>query len=506
MNESTADRRTTGTTTTAATGTATTETTASNPDPPNPSAPSFWLEPAPVTGPSLRADIDADAVVVGAGFTGLSAALALRRAGADVVVVERDYAGFGASGRNAGHLTPTIGKDVPSLLRFYGRRRARLLVALADRAVEFTQDAIADQTIDCDYVPSGNILAGVHSRQESLIRKAAAAAREAGAPIALLTADDLRERELPFAFTCGYLEERGGVLHPAKYVRGLRQAAIDAGVKLYESTPVERIDDDVRVRVRTPGGTVTAGKCVIATNAFTPQLGRMRLTAVPIIVSMFATEPLTAEQRARIGWPNREGVYTAHEVLESYRLSADGRLVGGSRFIGYFYGSRIPETPHPKPQARQEAMFRARFPELADVRIEHRWHGPTAFTLDFLPAIGSSGRHGNLLHAIAYAGHGLAMAGFAGDLVGRMAAGEAPGEEWDVLLKRRRPPLPPEPLRLPLIAGITAALETIDRRTDRRAARERAWVRSPPERRAVGDEAEKGAAASADRSGGRGTA
>ncbi|MBI4898160.1 MAG: FAD-dependent oxidoreductase [Actinobacteria bacterium] len=439
-------------------------------------APSFWLEPEPRPGPALAEDLDVDVAIVGAGYTGLSAALALRERGASVAVIERDYAGFGASGRNAGHLTPTIGKDVPSLLRFYGRRRARLLVALADNAVEHTEHKIAALGIDCDYVPSGNVLAGVHSGHESVLEKAATAAREAGAPVKSLSPADMRERDLPRGFTCGYIEERGGVLQPAKYVRGLREAAVSAGVKLYEDTPVQSIENGTRVRLITPGGTVSADKCIVATNAFTSQLGMLRSVCVPIIVSMFATAPLTDQQRERIGWPGREGVYTAHEVLESYRLSADGRLVGGSRFIGYFYGNGIPGAPAPGPLARQERMFRARFPELADAAIEHRWSGPTAFSLDFLPAIGRVGTGGNILYSIAYAGHGVAMASFAGDLVGTLAAGEAPDDRWDVLLKRRRPPMPPEPARWAAVKGITAALEWIDRRTDRRAARERGAV------------------------------
>lgn len=438
------------------------------------SAPSFWLEPAPETGPSLDGDIDVDVAVVGAGYTGLSAALALRELGADVAVLERDYAGFGASGRNAGHLTPTIGKDVPSLLRVYGRKRARALVALADHAVEHTEAKIAALGIGCDYVPHGNILAGVHGGHTAMLEKAAAAAKEAGAPVRTLPFDELRERRVPDAFVCGYLEERGGVLNPAKYVRELRDAAVAAGARLFEGTRVMAIDDDgARVHIATPRGRVTAGKCILATNAFTHELGMLRSVAVPIIVSMFATEPLTPEQRERIGWQGGEGVYTAHEILESYRLSADGRLVGGSRHIRYAYNNRIPADHDPATFAKQEQMFRERFPELADVAIARQWAGPTAFTLDFLPSIGHSGERDNILHSIAYAGHGVAMASAAGDLVGRMAAGQAPGDEWRPLLRRLRPPIPPEPLRWLAVKGIIAGLEKVDRGTDARAASER---------------------------------
>jgi glycine/D-amino acid oxidase-like deaminating enzyme len=437
-------------------------------------APSLWLEPAPEPGPSLAADIEVDVAVIGAGYTGLSAALALREKGASVAVLERDYAGFGASGRNAGHLTPTIGKDVPSMLKVFGQKRTRKLVALADRAVEHTEAKIAANGIDCDYLPSGNIAAGVHEGQRQMLEKAAAAAALAGAPIRPLSFAELRERELPLAFTSGYLEERGGVLNPGKYVRGLREAVLAAGAELYEGTRVLAIEEDAgRVRIETPRGRVHAGRCVLATNAFTHELGLLRSVAVPIHVSMFATEPLTAEQRSRIGWPNMEGVYTAHEVLESYRLSADGRLVGGSRFIRYAYNNRIPADHDAATFAKQEAMLRMRFPELSDVAIARRWAGPTAFTFDFLPTIGRTGPGDRVIYSIAYAGHGVAMASYCGDLVGRMAAGEQPGEHWRPLIKRLRPPIPPEPLRWAVVKAIIAGLEKVDERSDARAAAER---------------------------------
>src|ERR671915_262401 len=132
-----------------------------------PRAPSLWLDPPPDPGAPLEGDVEADVVVIGAGYTGLWTALALRERGADVVVLERDYAGFGASGRNAGHVTPTIGKDLPTLLRMYGRERGGALVRLAEEAIEHTEHAIESRGIDCDYVPAGNVLAGLHPGQAS---------------------------------------------------------------------------------------------------------------------------------------------------------------------------------------------------------------------------------------------------------------------------------------------------------------------------------------------------
>ncbi|MGH2957337.1 MAG: NAD(P)/FAD-dependent oxidoreductase [Solirubrobacterales bacterium] len=434
--------------------------------------PSLWLDPAPEAGKPLEGERKCDCVVIGAGYTGLSAALAMAEAGADVVVLERDYAGFGASGRNAGHLTPTIGKDLPTLLRLYGTDRGGALVRLAEEAIEHTEQTIDERGIDCDYEPSGNVLAGIHPGQAKTLEKAARAGRELGGSLRMLSTEEIEQRGLPAHVACGYLEERGGVLDPGKYVRGLREAAVGAGAKLYEGTRVASIAEGTGsgrrgIRVETPRGRVAAEHCVLATNAYTPELGLLRSRIVPLRVSLFATEPLSEEQRERVGWPGREGVYTAHEILESYRLTADDRIVGGSRYISYAWGSRIPPDDDPVVFRKLETMFRSRFGELSDVRVERNWSGPIAMPLDFLPCIGRTGRAGKIVYSLGYAGHGVAMASHLGTLAAGMVLRGEPGPA--PLVSRRRVPLPPEPFRWLVAKAIIGALEAVDRRTDSRA-------------------------------------
>ncbi len=427
------------------------------------------MDPAPAATPPLEGDIETDYAIVGAGYTGLSAALRLREAGADVVVLERDYAGFGASGRNAGHLTPTIGKDLPTLLRLYGRERGGALVRLAEKAIEHVESVLTDLEIGCDYEPVGNVLAGIHRGQAASLERAAGAGRELGASLKLLTAADLEDRGLPRAFCCGYLEERGGILDPGKYVRGLRDAVRSRGAHLHEGSRVTAIDGGTPVRVETPRGSVRASRALVATNAYTPELGTIGPVVAPISVSLFATAPLTDTQLAEVGWDGREGVYTAHEILESYRLTADNRIVGGSRHIRFGSGGRIPADEDPAVFANLEGMFRDRFPELRDLALERFWSGPIAITLDFLPAIGRSRRHPGLLYSVGYAGHGVALASYAGHRLAEMALGENLGPAE--LVERRRLPLPPEPLLTAIARGLIGGFSALDRRTDRRAQR-----------------------------------
>ncbi|MDP3940076.1 MAG: FAD-binding oxidoreductase [Deltaproteobacteria bacterium] len=433
-----------------------------------------WMDGVSEQAPALSGDLDVDVAVVGAGLTGLSAAIALREQGESVAVLEREIAGYGASGRNAGHLTPTIGKDLPTLAMLFGRSRAADLVRLVEAAVGHVERTIEKNAIDCAYEPVGNVIAAVHPRQFAAIDRAAKAGAEFGAEGELLEAGEMRRRGLPRGFLRGYLERRGGILHPGRYVRGLRRAALAAGAALYEQTPVLRIDDGQPAVLHTPSGKVRARRVVLGTNAFTADLNLLRSAFVRLNVYLFRTAPLSPDQRARVGWQGREGIYTAHEMLESYRLTDDNRIVGGAKTVRYGYGGKALPYDDPKTFAIIEQAFRDRFPELADLEVTDRWGGPIAFALDFLPVLGRTGKHGNIFYSLAYAGHGLPLASYAGSLLTDLMAGrEGPGR---ALWSRRRIPLPPEPFRWLVFRALTGVFGAIDARADRA---ERAPSRTP---------------------------
>jgi glycine/D-amino acid oxidase-like deaminating enzyme len=174
------------------------------------------------------------------------------------------------------------------------------------------------------------------------------------------------------------------------------------------------------------------------------------------------TEPLDPAAREALGWRERQGVYTAHEILESYRLTADGRVVGGSRFIRYAYDGRPLPDVDPGIAGRLEDIFRRRFPELGPIRIARHWGGPIGFALDFLPHVGRGGPHRNVLYAIGYAGHGVALASYAGRMIADLLLErEGPGA---ALWTRRHVPLPPEPLRWGVATALIGLFEWMDRR------------------------------------------
>jgi len=424
-----------------------------------------WVEPPADLQPALEEQRDADVVIVGGGYTGLSTALSLRAQGADVALLESDFAGAGASGRNAGHLTPTIGKDTPTLLRMFGRERASALLGFADAAVEYTEETIRKLGIDCDYRACGNIQAGVHPKHAARLEQAAAAAADLGAQVRFLSRDELHERGVPAAFCNGILEELGGHLHPGRYVLGLRRAALAAGVRLFEGSPLVELEAGARVVARSERGSVTADHAVLATNAYTPGLGWRQRSVAPLRVQLFETAPLDEAALAELDWRGGEGIYTAHEVLESYRLTAGNTIVGGSRVVRHGFGGKLPEAYDQHAFETIEGAFRARFPRLREVPVASFWGGWIAFGLDFLPQLGSDGEHGNVSYGIGFAGHGVAQA----TLMGAMLAERVRGGEhaYESALRRRVLGWPPEPLRW--IGGklIIAALEALDRRTDR---------------------------------------
>jgi gamma-glutamylputrescine oxidase len=428
---------------------------------------SAYVESPPDREPALFGDARADVAIVGGGLTGLSTALALKRSGVDVIVLEREFCGFGASGRNAGHLTPTIGKDLPTLLMLYGEERTAAIVRFADHCVRRTEGLVAELGIDWDYAPSGNVMAVVHPRQEKRLRRAAQIAGRVGARVRFLESEEMRARQLPTAFLSGVLEEAGGTFDPGKLILGLRRAALAAGVRIHEGTRVTQVTKGSRPAVHTSQGRVRCEHVVMASNAWTREIGAPGAKILPLYVTLFETAPLGDAQIAALGgWSRREGVYTAHEMLESYRFSARRTIVGGSKSPRYFW--RALPANHGGPDARSQRIiaraFRDRFPALAELPIARFWGGWIAMTLNFLPSIGPVGKEGNISHALGYNGHGVAQATAVGDILADRITGR--DNEWSRVFPKPAPTLPPEPFLWLTARGLLGLFGAIDRVVD----------------------------------------
>lgn len=405
-------------------------------------------------------------VVAGAGFAGLHTALELAARGAKVVLLEREFAGFGASGRNAGYLGGGQALEYEMFLKRVGHEQARKIVGFYDEGISYVEGKLVEHGIECDYMPSGIIRAGVHASQEKALRHSMQTGIDLGSAAQFLGPTQMRARGLPPAFLFGALF-RGGTLDPGKYVMGLRRAALRAGVTIHESTPVLSYAEGQVVKVRTPHGSVSAPFLVLATNAYTPQLGLLRDKVMPLRVSAIETETLGAQVLATLGWPGREGIMTSHLVMESHRLTARNTLVLTTKRLGYAYGSRTPHEPDETAYKALEQTLCARFPTLGGVGIRACWSGYISFAYDALPVVGEAGAHGNILYAAGCSGHGVGTQSLMGQLLAQRIRGDEPA--LLAALRHRTPRTLPEPLQWGAVHAVLGMANLLDERVNRRA-------------------------------------
>lgn len=428
-----------------------------------------WVERPEHPQPTLQEHVSADVVVVGAGFAGLNTALELAARGASVVVLERDFAGFGASGRNAGYLGGSLAVEYEMFLKRVGHEQAKQIVAFYDAGVDYVEGKLAAYGIDCDYVASGIIRAGVHPSQEKKLRKDMRTGLELGSVARFLDPADMRARGIPPAFLFGCYTERGGTLDPGKYVMGLRRAALAAGVRIYENTEVLSFTEGATVRVETARGSASAPFLVLATNAYTPQLGLLGNKVMPMRVSAIETEPLSAAQLAVLGWPGREGIMTPHWIMESHRLTARNTLVITTKQIDYVYGSRTPNVPDIDAYHALETALRDRFPMLPGLRVRSCWSGYISVAYDALPVVGETSEYRNILYAAGCSGHGVATQSMMGQLLAdRLDGTENP---FRPALEHKTPSTLPEPLQWCAVKTTLGLLNMVDEYVNRKARR-----------------------------------
>jgi glycine/D-amino acid oxidase-like deaminating enzyme len=422
-----------------------------------------------------------DVLIVGGGYTGLSAARALKAAQPElrIAVVERRFVGYGASGRNSGFLTPLIGHDLASLRRRFGDRVGKVIADVGRDAVRELIATIENDAIDCDLESSGLANPGVSPAHLRQVDRLCAAAEAFGIDHErwdhTRTLEELGVDWLRAAF---YLRD-GGILQPFKLAQGLAARAEAAGIAIYEESPVDDLELGPTVRARGPWGTIAADMCVIATNAYTRRPRSYRWHYAPIHVYSVVSAPLRPEQRAAIGgWPRRVGFYTLHHILYALRLTADDRILAATGDVRYFAGDRLHVGDRPRDYALLKNAIAWMWPALADLEIEHRWEGVVGVTLSDLPSVGRHRRHANVVHALGYCGHGVALANHAGGLVRDLLL-RRPGihEELPFVRASPIPPVPPEPLRTPVAAAYLGVLRGLDALSNRHAPR---WRRRPP--------------------------
>ncbi|WP_233551073.1 NAD(P)/FAD-dependent oxidoreductase [Amnibacterium setariae] len=423
---------------------------------------SFWLDDLAERGiddlaprPALPGDVAADVCIVGAGFTGLWTAVSVleREPDARVVVLEREFAGFGASGRNGGWVSALLPIGPAELARRHGADAARAMsLAIADTVAEVGRAAAA-LGIDCDYDRRGTF---------SLIRTAVAdraardeqrEAEEAGLPVPERVTDATLGSAL-FTGTCASV-------HPGKLVRGLARAAEARGARIFERTRATGIAPG---RVTTTEGTVIADRVVVATEAWGAELPGIGRRILPLYSLVTATEPLPEAVWERIGLPRGATVTDFRHNLVYGQRTADDRLVFGGRGARYHYGSAI------RPGYDRSAIVHrhleraavALFPALDGARFTHRWGGPLGVPRDWHPFV-SPLAGGRVVVAGGYVGDGVATANLAGRTVADLVTDRRTPLTALPWVGKRPPRWEPEPLRFAGVNAVIGSLSIADR-------------------------------------------
>jgi len=375
---------------------------------------SLWrvtAAPAPLAA-ALEGRAAADVVVVGAGYTGLSCALALAEAGRAVIVLEAGEIGHGASGRNGGQVIPGLKHDPDDLVARFGRDRGEAMVRLVGGAADRVFALIAKYGIDCAARQCGWIQPAHSAAAEQTIFARARQWRVRRAPVELLAADRLALLLGTDVYLAGWLDRRGGALQPLSYVRGLARAAMTHGARIHTGSMVTKIvrEKDEWVAA-TPHGEARARQLVLATDAYSGALWPELVANQMVVTSVqTATEPLPDELRRTI-LPGGTVASDTRKLLYYFRLDADGRFVIGGR------GS-VSDTVADSVYAALRRAAARMYPPLARVQWPYRWYGRVGLTRDWLPHLAKVGP--GAWAALGYCGRGVAMATTMGQVLGQM--------------------------------------------------------------------------------------
>ncbi len=434
---------------------------------------SLWLDEVPESlapRAPLGGDTSCDVAVVGAGFTGLWTAYYLKQHRPDlrVVVLEREIAGFGPSGRNGGWVSAGIAGS----WRGYAERKGWDAVLLATRETYRTVDEIGEvarrEGLDCGFVKGGTLTIAMTEPQRARLEGDLRAARGRGLgeeDVRQLTSDEVGSLvRIPGCLAATYSPHCARI-DPARLVRGLAGACERAGAVIYERTEALELAPG---RVRCRQGTVRADHVLRATESYTTQLPGERLRFLPLYSLMVATEPLRSSVWGELGWPEGLTIRDRRHLFFYAQRTADGRIAIGGR--GAPYSLRQPISEHSernnRVRKRLAATVRRHFPAAADAPLTHHWGGPLAVPRDWCMSVIYDRAHG-VGWAGGYSGHGVVASNISGRTLADLVLGrdsDLVGLPWVGHRSRR---WEPEPLRFLASRAIVDVLGSADRYEDR---------------------------------------
>ncbi|MEH2535028.1 gamma-glutamylputrescine oxidase [Bradyrhizobium sp. AZCC 1588] len=425
-------------------------------------AASLWADTAESLPafPKLAGEVKADVVIIGAGYTGLSAAHHIAKGGLSPVVLEANHPGWGASGRNGGVITAKFRLSFRDIDAAHGRAMARRMYEIAHESVDMVDELVSEFGIESARLTRNGQVKAAHNQAtlKAAIDEAEWMKREMGdTGVRILDAHQAREETGSRGFVGGVLNPGSGGIHPLNYLRGLAKGVAQRGVPIFQESPVLALRrDGDGVIAETPGGSVRARQAIIATNSYsdlTSATVRLQLTLVPFRSALIATEKLSPNLAGSLMPTGR--TYTETKRMMRWFRKVDDRVIFGGRGA---FGKQDSESAF---EALRRAMAGI-FPELADVPLEFRWSGLVGMTLDSVPHVGRI--DDRTLYSVGYNGAGVAMSSLMGRYLASLVRGEA--VDLGLLDARRVRTIPFYPLREPavrLVAGWYQFLDAIGR-------------------------------------------
>ena len=387
----------------------------------------YWLTTAefPAIDASRPIPEVADVAVIGAGFTGLSAARTLAQRGANVAVLESETVGWGASSRNGGMVLTGMKLGVNKLISMYGRERTQQMYAASLASLDCVEQIVREEKIDCDFARCGHLEVACKQKHfDDYARQAEVIAREFNHPLRVVPKNELSTEIGSTIYYGGMVDEVSAGCNPARYVAGLARAAMKAGAQIYERARVKSIARESRQgelgwKLETSRGPLWAHEVFVGTSGYTGRATpALQKKLIPIGSFIITTEVLP-EALARELSPRNRMIYDSKNFLYYYRLTPDRRMLFGGR------AAFFPETDQ---TVRQSAGILRRgmidiYPQLSDAKIDYVWGGTLDFAFDIMP---HAGQMDGMYYAVGYAGHGVAMATYQGQKIAELMAGDKP--------------------------------------------------------------------------------
>ncbi|GGD63091.1 NAD(P)/FAD-dependent oxidoreductase [Lacimicrobium alkaliphilum] len=374
--------------------------------------------------PTLNEDLQADVCIMGGGFTGLSSALHLAKAGYKVVLLEANRIGFGATGRNGGQIVNSYSRDVDTIARKYGPDMGKAMGAMMFEGGDIIRSLIREHQIDCDHVDGGAFVALNHKQLKGLEEHQKLWQQYGNNSMELLNKSSLSKIVKSDRYTGGLTDGKSGHIQPLKLALGEARAIKALGGALFEQSPITKVEKGDRVRVHTAKGTVSADFLVVGANAYLSHvLPELMKRSMPCGTQIITTEIL-GEDTCRELLPANYCVEDCNYLLDYYRTTADHRLLYGG---GVVYDGRDPDDIERLIRPKMEKTF----PQLKGVKVDFAWTGNFLLTMSRLPEFGRL--DSNIYYMQGYSGHGVTSTHLAGKVVSEAIKGQA--ERFDVFSK-----------------------------------------------------------------------